>query len=130
MSFTVQWFRQTDGRDINPDLTVTPKGVTVGQGSWVLRGQKVVLEADAVWSHRSRAKDVQVIAYLVRHTGTQAISVLVDEIVEDGADFPYSFDIGPYEELWKLWYLKIPGGTSDLTALEGICFRTKVFEEG
>ena len=61
------------------------------------------------------AAPTSVSGYLVRDTATDVIEVLVDEVILDGGDVPYTFDDDAYEALAYLFELTVPAAATDIT---------------
>ncbi len=91
--------------------------IRVASGTCKIASVDRVLPTAAVHTCTADPTDAtEVRGFLVRDTSTEAIEVLVDETVLDGADAGYSFDDGAYEALAVLFNLIVPAAATDITS--------------
>lgn len=102
-----------------PLLTdVTGTTVTVHAGTAKKGGVEYILADDATYDPPAAPTHwTTAFGYLVKHKITNAVSVMVDEVVSDGVDTEFDFSIGDYEQLFPIFHLTVPAG-GPLTAVD------------
>lgn len=104
------------------DLTVTVENlldIRVSSGSFKIAGEDYTLSSDDVVTitvDSSEITDVQ--GLLVKNISTGNVEVLVDEYLLDGIDTPFVFAGSGYKLLERLYYVRVPAGTTDLSGLD------------
>ncbi len=91
-------------------------GITVKAGPVVFHGEASALGSDDLFTVTNRDTDTDVVAYLTKDTAnSDAITVLVDEVVLDGVDQRYAYQRGDrYALVAQLYAISVPANTSDL----------------
>lgn len=104
------------------DLAVSLSGdeITVSSGTILYEGVTLELDDDEVFQVSPRTNTTEVMGYVVMDPQDNTkIRVFVDEIEDDGVDFPYDFEqAGEYELLFYLFQFMQPPGPVDLGAID------------
>ncbi len=105
------------------DFLVTLSGdtITVGAGAMKFNGVEWVLLEDEVFAVINRSEVTEIVAYIVIDSGVSPseLRVFVDDVVQDGIDVRHKFErAGRYELVAYLYRVTIPGGTTDVSALD------------
>lgn len=90
-------------------------------------GGDIVLDDDYDYTVENSEDEVHVVAYLVRNTKTRLFEVLIDEIEPGPGAVPYEWDDGEFEQVLKIWFAKIPAGTTTTEDLKLNVARTIPF---
>lgn len=103
------------------DLTVTTSVLTisVSPGTFKVFGEEheFVSQIDHTVTV-DPTNDTHVLGMIVQHKTTQAVSLLVDEVVFDGVDETYVFDgDSDYTPLLPLYKIMVPAGATTLDGL-------------
>jgi len=112
----VQQERRT--RDGGFDLQVLQSGmdITVKAGSFRIKGQDFTLAEDEVFTAVADATyDTAVVGYLCQdlNNGGQ-LALVVDEVLQDGADTPARWDSTAYKSLVPAFIVNVPAGATTL----------------
>jgi len=112
--------RPSKGSDFNLSVDHSGMVLTVRGGTFTLGGEEIELEADQPFTATSDADDpTAVIGYIVEEVATEAILLLVDEVVMDGVDEAYAFTrTGPYRALHRLFSMTVPAAATTLDAVD------------
>jgi hypothetical protein len=114
------------------DLIVAPEEVSIrGSNIVVIGGQYRVGGIDVEmeepeYRYRAMKNDTHghsIEGHLVRSRSTGKVSVLVDEVIDDGADEPFQFKGSPYEPIANLFYAYLPAGNNDLSKANVVVYR-------
>lgn len=113
------------------DLAVELSGMTVTlrAGTLQLRDGEFQLDDDYEFTVPQSVHAQQVSVMVMRDTGTQELSVLVDVLVEDGVDVPWDQDTDPKELVHLAARGRLQPNASDLDA-EGVWSTWRIIPEG
>lgn len=106
------------------DFPVTFAGtvITVGAGTMKFNGVDWPLLEDEVFAVINRPEVTEIVAYIVIDRGTVPageLRVFVDDVIQDDVDVRHKFERGGSLELVAYLYrVTIPGGTTDVSALD------------
>lgn len=106
------------------DFPVTLAGatITVGAGPMTFNGVEWTLLEDEVFAVVNRPEVTEIVAYIVIDRGTDPageLRVFVDDVIQDGIDVRHKFErSAPIELVAYLYRVTIPGGTTDVSALD------------
>jgi len=115
--------------DIRLPVTIEGMRLTVGAGSFTLKGEVCSLEDDEVFDFPVLQERHGAFGYLVRIRADGTFRMLIDDLV--AGDHPYIFDpSGPYENIRCYLVVDIPaGGVSNLNDARVRVFSLKLEEE-
>ena len=94
--------------------------IRVSSGSFKIAGVEYTLASDDVVTVTvDPTYETEVRGFLVKNVSTGNPEILVDEYVLDGVDVPYSVTKDQdYELFAKLYIIRVPAGTTDLSGLD------------
>lgn len=119
--------------DANINLAVSQSGlqISVAAGNFKVSGTDYTLDTQQDFTAQNQANDCLCVGYLKRDTATQAISVLVDEIVDDGVDESIIFnDLVDTEILFKIFEVLVPANSTTLDGETITRIKTNVVTAG
>ena len=94
--------------------------IRASSGSFKVSGVDYTLsEDDVITVDVDSSHETEVRGFLVKNLSTGNPEVLVDECVLDGIDVPFNFSSDAnYKLLGKLYSIRVPAGTTDLSGLD------------
>lgn len=97
------------------DVSYTGLDITVHAGSFLVEGQSYDLLEDQTYTVQADGTyNSSVWGYLVQDVSDSSIHVLVDRVLDNGADVFYKIDGSLYKSLARLWTVEVAAGATDL----------------
>jgi len=105
------------------DLLVTYQGTTISvdPGPIVIMGKEYFLREQEHFEMTPRAEDAYLTGTLVE-VGSE-VRLFVDEEVDNGIDSAFNFTSSDMKVLFRIFFVKVPGGSSGLDASDPITYR-------
>lgn len=105
------------------DLLVTFEGTTItaDPGPFVIMGKEYFLREQEHFEMTPRAEDTYLTGTLVEVDSE--VRLFVDEEVDNGVDSAFNFVANSIKVLFRLFFLKVPGGASSFEGLDPNIYR-------